>query len=93
LNADKFLDYNSIFGGGAGSGGLSEISIVPGVQAKLGLFFSKGAFEEYARSIEVGVMADFFIRKIPIMVETDAISAKPYFLNFYVTIEFGKRTN
>lgn len=92
-NAAKFLDYNSVFGGAPGNRGWSELSIVPGVQGKLGLFFSLGAFEEYAKSLEIGVMGDFYIRKIPIMVETEAISAKPYFLNFYVTLEFGKRTN
>ncbi|MBK8348983.1 MAG: hypothetical protein IPL08_15740 [Saprospiraceae bacterium] len=92
-NAVKFLDYNSVFGGAPGNKGWSELSIVPGVQGKLGLFFSLGAFEEYARSLEIGLMGDFFIKKIPVMVETDAISSKPYFLNFYATIEFGKRTN
>jgi hypothetical protein len=92
-NADKFLDYNSIFGGGSSSKGWTSVSIVPGVQGKLALFFSLGAFEEYAKSLEVGLMGDFYIRKIPLMVETETISSKPYFLNFYVTLEFGKRTN
>ncbi|MBK8518010.1 MAG: hypothetical protein IPL55_17520 [Saprospiraceae bacterium] len=92
-NKAKFLDYNSIFGGGPAGKGWSEVGIVPGIQGKLGLFFSLGAFDEYAKSLEVGLMGDFFIRKIPIMVETESISAKPYFLNFYVTLEFGKRTN
>lgn len=92
-NAEKFLDYNLIFGGGSATKGLKNLSIVPGIQGKLGLFFSLGAFDEYAKSIEVGLMGDIFIKKIPIMVETEAISSKPYFLNFYVTVEFGKRTN
>ncbi|MBC7884720.1 MAG: hypothetical protein H7X99_04555, partial [Saprospiraceae bacterium] len=92
-NADKFLDYNSVFGGAPGNKGWSEIKIVPGIQGKLGLFFSLGAFEEYAKSLEVGIMGDLFIRNIPIMVETEAISNKPYFLNFYATLEFGKRKN
>lgn len=92
-NAAKFLDYNSVFGGAPGNPGWSELRIVPGIQAKLGLFFSLGAFEEYAKSLEIGLMGDFYIRKIPIMVETEAISAKPYFINFYATLEFGKRTN
>lgn len=92
-NADKFLDYNSIFGGAPNSKGWSELSIVPGVQGKLGLFFSLGAFEEYAKSLEIGIMGDFYIRNIPIMVETERISTRPYFLNFYATLEFGKRTN
>jgi hypothetical protein len=82
-----------VFGGAPGNPGWSELRIVPGIQAKLGLFFSLGAFEEYAKSLEIGLMGDFYIRKIPIMVETEAISAKPYFINFYATLEFGKRTN
>ncbi len=90
-NAAKFLDYNSVFGGA--SGGWSSISVVPGIQGKLGLFFSLGAFEEYAKSLEIGIMGDLYIRKVPIMVETETVSAKPYFLNFYATLEFGKRTN
>ena len=92
-NAAKFLDYNSVFGGAPSSKGWSELKVVPGIQAKMGLFFSLGAFEEYAKSLEIGIMGDFYIRKIPIMVETERISAKPYFLNFYATLEFGKRTN
>jgi hypothetical protein len=92
-NEAKFLDYNSVFGGGSAYRGFGELSIVPGAQAKLGLFFSLGAFEEYARSLEVGIMTDFFIRKIPIMVETETITNKPYFINFYATLEFGKRSN
>jgi len=92
-NAAKFLDFNSVFGGAPGSRGWTEISIVPGVQGKLGLFFSLGAFEQYAKSLEIGIMGDLFIRKVPIMVETESISAKPYFLNFYASLEFGKRSN
>lgn len=92
-NAAKFLDYNSVLGSASGNLGWSDLSIVPGLQAKVGLFFSLGAFDEYAKSLEIGVMGDFYIKKIPIMVETEAISAKPYFLNFYATLEFGKRTN
>ena len=92
-NAGKFLDYNSVFGGAPGSKGWTELGIVPGIQGKFGVFFSLGAFEQYAKSVEIGLMGDLFIRKIPIMVETQAISNKPYFLNFYATVEFGKRKN
>ena len=92
-NADKFLDYSSIFGGASASKGWSELSIVPGIQAKLGLFFSVGAFDEFAKSVELGIMGELFMRKVPIMVQTDAISNKPYFVNFYATVELGKRKN
>ncbi|MBK9151182.1 MAG: hypothetical protein IPM26_09335 [Saprospiraceae bacterium] len=66
---------------------------MPGIQGKLGLFFSVGAFDEFAKSIELGIMGELFMRKVPIMVETQAISNKPYFVNFYATIELGKRVN
>jgi hypothetical protein len=90
-NADKFLDYNSVFGRATGGKGWSEISIVPGIQGKFGLFFSLGAFDEYAKGLEIGIMGDLYIRKIPLMVQTEAISNKPYFLNFYIAVELGKR--
>lgn len=92
-NAEKFLDYNSVFGGGSFSRGFSEISIIPGLQAKLGLFFSPGAFEEFAKSLEVGIMADLYVKRVPVMVETPTVSNKSYFVNLYATIEFGKRSN
>ncbi|MBK9256020.1 MAG: hypothetical protein IPM42_11065 [Saprospiraceae bacterium] len=92
-NADKFLDYNSIFGGAPASKGWSELGFVPGLQGKLAVFFSMGAYDEFAKSLELGIMGDLFIKKIPLMVESNTISNKPYFLNFYATIEFGKRSN
>jgi hypothetical protein len=92
-NADKFLDYNSVFGGAGFWKGINEISIIPGIQSKLGLFFSPGAFEEFAKSIEIGIMADIYVKKVPVMVETESVSNKSYFINFYVNFEFGKRSN
>ncbi|HRO07624.1 MAG TPA: hypothetical protein PK047_02075 [Saprospiraceae bacterium] len=92
-NADKFLDFNSIFSGASGGKGWSEISIVPGIQGKLGLFFSIGSMDQYTKNIELGIMGDLYIKKIPIMVETPAVSSKPYFINFYLTVELGKKYN
>ncbi len=91
-NAAKFLDFNSIFGGTTGKG-WSELGFVPGIQGKLGLFCSIGNFEKYAKALEVGLMGDLYIKKIPIMVETEAISAKPYFINFYISLQLGVRSN
>lgn len=92
-NADKFLDYNQIFGSSGFTKGLRELSLIPGGQAKAGLFFSLGAYDEYIKAIEVGLMADVFIKKIPIMVETENISNKPYFINLYLHLQLGKRKN
>lgn len=92
-NAEKYLNYNDIFGGAGYWNNFGEISIVPGIHGKLGLFFSMGAFDEVVKSIEVGVMGDIYIKKLPIMVATETISNKPYFFNFYVNFLFGKRSN
>ena len=92
-NKTEFIDYGSIYGGAPFSTGLKEISILPGFQAKAGLFFSVGAFDEYVKAAEVGLMADLFIKKVPIMVETAGTTNTPLFLNLYVNLHFGRRSN
>jgi len=92
-NAEKFTTFNEIFGGAGYFRGFDEITIVPGIQANLGLFFSMGAFDKYVKALEVGLMADIFAKKLPIMIETEEVSNKPYFLNFYMKFIMGRRTN
>lgn len=92
-NRDEFIDYGSIYGGSSFSTGLKEISILPGFQAKAGLFFSVGAFDEYVKAAEAGVMVDVFIKKVPIMVETEGLRNSPFFVNLYVNLHFGRRSN
>lgn len=92
-NAEKFLTFGDIYGSSGFRKGVADLGIIPGIQGKLGLFFSLGASDEYIKSIETGLMADFFIRKVPIMVETEQVRNKPYFINLYVNLQFGKRSN
>jgi len=92
-NQDKFTTYSSIFGGTNYFRGFNEISIVPGLHGKAGVLLSLGAYDEYVKAFEMGIMADIFIKKLPIMVETDEVSNKPYFINFYINILLGKRKN
>lgn len=91
-NADKFLDYNSIYGGGGYFNGFNKIKLTPGVQADLGVVFDLGYGDEMIKSVEVGIMADLYIKSLPIMIETESISNKPYFINFYLNFVFGRRT-
>jgi len=90
-NADLFLNYNSIFGASPFAKGILESTFIPGGQGKLAAHFSLGAFDKYVRALEAGIMVDVFARKIPIMVETDTIKNKPYFINFFVSLQLGKR--
>jgi len=92
-NAEKFTTFNDIFGGAGYFTGFDELRIVPGIQANLGLFFSMGAFDKYVKALELGLMVDVFSKKLPIMIETEEVSNKPYFINFYVKFLMGKRSN
>jgi hypothetical protein len=87
-NADKFLDWYSIAGASGFKYGLKEIEPVPGGFGKIGLNFDWGKIEEMQMALEVGVMADVYYKRVPIMV---ADNNKPYFLGAYIQFQFGKR--
>ena len=72
---------------------MKELTFTPGIQARGGILFSLGAYDKYVKMIEVGIMADLFIKKISILAETEAISNKPYFINLYLTLQLGARSN
>lgn len=93
-NADKFLDVNGdIYGSSGFFEHFDEWSFIPGIQGKIALHLSKGAFDKSVRAVEVGVMADIYAKKVPIMIETNGVTNKPYFLNLYFNIHFGLRAN
>jgi len=88
-----FLDKNKIQGASGFLKGWNELSINPGAQAKLAMHFDWGAFDEIVKAFEAGVMADFYFRKMPIMVENDLIDSenRSFFINLYLNLQFGKR--
>ena len=86
-----FVGERSGFGfeGGSGLGkGWGEIKIRPGAYAKGGLRFDYGRFNEVVSALEVGLYADFYAQKVPIMVD---YKADQLFFGAYLAIEFGKR--
>lgn len=87
-NEDLFLDVNRIFGAASFSKGLDELQFIPGIQAKVGVHFDWGAFEEFVTAVEAGIMVDVFPKKIDIMVSDEN---RPYFVNLYITLQLGKR--
>ena len=87
-NADFFLDQNRILGSASFFKGMDEISIAPGVHAKAALHFSVGAFDQFVRALEVGLMVDGYFKRMPIMILENNT---PIFINGYVTIQLGKR--
>lgn len=85
---DDFLNRNLIDGYSGFFKGITEMRFAPGVHLKGGIHFAWGAFEEYVRAIELGIMVDLFFRDIPIMIIEDN---KPYFINLYLTLQLGRR--
>jgi len=93
-NASRFLNWDNIFGADKLVKGLEEIGIAPGVHAKASLHFDWGAYSEFVRGAEVGIMADAFLREVPIMADNEDMGLdnnQPLFLNFFLNLRLGKR--
>ena len=90
-NAEDFLNTDRINGATGFTRGLGELRIRPGIQAKAAVHFDWGAFDEFVKGFEAGVMADIFFTKMPIMVEIDDVENRPYFLNLNLSLQLGKR--
>lgn len=89
-----FLDRFRIFGASSWSRGLSEIGLVPGIHAKASVHFGFGAFDEMAKSFEVGIQGDFFLGDVPIMVESPAtpgVTNSNIHLALFMQMQLGKR--
>lgn len=90
-NADRFTDINRIYGGTSYFSGFQNLAIRPGIQGSIGGIISMGTYSNYAQILEAGIMADVFIGKLPIMVETENIKNRYFLLNVYVSVLFGRR--
>jgi hypothetical protein len=88
-NKDVFLDNTKILGASPFTRGLGEVTVTPGGNAMVALHMDWGAFDEFLKALEIGVMADVFIRKTPVLVSDDQNYRT--FVNFFVNLQFGKR--
>jgi hypothetical protein len=93
-NADTFLEINRIYGSSGFSKGLGEISVIPGLHGKAAVHFDWGAFDEFVKAMEAGIMVDVFFQEVPIMVESPLVQDSensPFFINLYLNLQLGKR--
>lgn len=68
-NPCTFLDpIGRIYGSTGFFKGLGEIRPLPGGHFKAGVHFDWGAFDEFVKAIEVGIAADVFVKRAPILV-------------------------
>lgn len=93
-NKDVFLDIGRIYGASSFAKGLSELSIIPGLHAKAALHFDWGAFDEFVKAVEAGIMVDFYFQNVPIMAENPGVvdaENRPLFINLFLNLQLGKR--
>jgi hypothetical protein len=89
----NFLDPYKIRGKAGLLKGIGETKVIPGVHGQIGVHVDWGAFDEFLRAIEAGIMLDFFPKKLPIMVPYKGVDEnRPFYLNLYVSLQFGKRS-
>lgn len=88
--ATEFLDVNSIINSSGFRHGWAGLSVVPGAHAKVGVHLDWGAYDEFVKALEFGVMVDAFYKKVPLMVSENN---KIVFVNVYLAVQFGKRSN
>ena len=90
-NAAIFTSPTMISGASSFVKGFNELSVVPGGQFKVAVHLDWGAFDEFIRALEVGIMGDIFFKEMPIMVDEEFSENRPYFINLFVALQLGKR--
>lgn len=75
--------------GASGIGkGWGQVKLKPGVFGKVAMRFDYGRFNESVNGLEIGMQAEFYSQKIPIMLFQND---KRFFWNAYLAILFGRR--
>lgn len=86
---DSLLFKTGPYYGGPGLGrGWSKMKMTPGLYIKPALRFDYGRYNDLLTAIEVGVVAEFYSKKIPQMFN---VEEKQFFFSAYFTLMFGKR--
>jgi hypothetical protein len=89
-NKDVFLDDTKIIGPASFFKGLGQITALPGLHGRIGAHFSLGAFDEYVKAFEIGIMVDAYFKRVrvPIMIIENNT---PVFINGFLSFQIGKR--
>ncbi len=83
-----FLDPTVILGKAALGTGFGEMQFAPGAHVRTALRFDYGKYNEVLSAIEVGLNAEFYAQKIPILLLNKENS---FFVSAYAAITFGRR--
>jgi hypothetical protein len=83
---------NNIFGRASWFTGVGEMQLYPGAFGRFAFNFEHATTGTGIKSIEVGATIDAFLDQVPIMAEVDGVENKQFFLEFYLSLQFGKKT-
>ncbi len=94
--AALFSDPTRIFGASSRGLGFGEMKPTLGAHGKFSIHFDWGAFDEFVKAIDAGVMVDLFLQKTPILIDganinNEVVENRNLFLNLFVNLQFGKR--
>ena len=82
-----YLDGPAYGGPGFGTG-WNKLKVTPGAYIKPAVRFDYGRYNEMVTAIEVGVMGEFYSKKIPQMIYQ---KQRQFFFSAYVALVFGRR--
>ena len=77
---------DNIYGRSSVFRGIDKMQFYPGIYGKFGFSFEYGRKQKSVRSLEAGVVIDYYIRDVPMMAN---INNDPYYLTFYLAVNFG----
>lgn len=84
----SFLSQSRIIGSAGFSKGLNEVKMIPGGHIKSMLHFDLSSNRTSVVAVEAGGAVEYYGENIPMMVDQ---SSNPYFVNFFLAFQFGKR--
>lgn len=89
-NRDEFLAGYNIAGSAGLSKGFGEMKVVPGLHFRTGLHFDFAPRERKKSklAIETGINGELYAKNIELMANQKAV---PYFVNLYLSFQFGRR--
>jgi len=91
LKYPQILDSDftqSITGASGFTYGWNQASVRGGLNAKLGMRFDYGRFNQSITAIETGITGEYYFGSVPLMW---GVKEKHFFFNAFVSIMFGKR--
>jgi hypothetical protein len=88
-SADSSYYLNGPYYGGPNFGtGWKKLKVTPGIYIKPAIRFDYGKYNEMVNAVEVGLIGEFYSKKIPQMIY---VKQKQFFFSAYVALVLGRR--